>query len=1044
MANHPLRAGKRNILLLLGLFVIILIGSRVLWILSFQPMDQPHAVGGQLDLRDWDAAGGHTITLDGQWEFYPHTWLKSNETPEEPPAGKQAFIQVPGDWNDILQPGENTPYGYGSYRLRILVNPDDDFNYSIRIPSVRSSSALYVNGRLLGGSGKPGESEKEYVAQNVPYTSSFMPNDRGVIEVVVQAANFKDPRKSGLVRSIKFGTEAAIARETQLSMSMQQMVAVVFLIHAGYALILFLVGTRERRLLYFSLLTVSAMLMNLLGSEEKYLVHWLPIDYEAGFQLVHLSMVGIAYALLQCVAHQLPAAWRKVSPGYAALCGVVAVLTLLLSTRYLVMLQPLYFLLLGISILIAIGAMLRTSMKDIKDNVLLAMSLIAFAGSLVWWSFFLITGIKVVYYPFDLIISTACFASVWFRRYFQVHVETQKLAAKLQRADKRKDEFLANTSHELRNPLHGILGMSQAVLEREQHSLSEKSVQDLGTVLSVGRRMSVMLNDLLDAMRLQESAPRLQFQRFSIQTIPSGVFDMLRFMTEGKPVRLASYIPEHFPQVWADENRVIQILFNLLHNAVKYTNEGEISIGAYVKDGRAHLVVADTGMGMDQETMRRVFEPYEQADPGKTMIEGGFGLGLSISHQLVKLHGGTLQVSSVPGQGSEFVFTLPLAEPLAEQAVPEEATETGILVPLAAAEAARDVSPAPSDASPDPQLSPQQLPPLADRPRILIVDDDPVNLNVLETILSLESYDMMTVTSGKEALAVLDDKEWDLVISDVMMPQMSGYELSRTIRQRFTITELPILLLTARSHPEDIENGFRSGANDYVTKPVDALEVRSRVRALTEVKHAVRERLQMEAAWLQAQIQPHFLFNTLNAVVALSEVDLVRMRSLLGVFSDFLRETFKERNRNELISIEEELSMVRSYLYIEQERFDDRLQVVWEIDECGDLKIPMLSIQPLVENSIRHGIMQRARGGKIVIRVSSYEGYAEIAVEDDGVGMDEDLLERAPERRLSTGSGVGLHNTDLRLKRHFGKGLQIRSKPGYGTTISFRVYTGKG
>ncbi|MBE1556539.1 ATP-binding protein [Sporosarcina limicola] len=1030
MSNSSKGIGKWNVFFIVSLFLIILTGSRILWIVSFHNTDQPYAVDGEMDLRDWDATKGRTINLDGQWEFYHHVWLVGDENQKEPLGDNPQFIQVPGDWSASLQPEDTTPYGYGSYRLRILVNPENDLNYSIRIPSVRSSSALYVNGRLLAKSGEPGENEREYVAQNVPYSSTFTTNGSNVIEVVVQAANFKDPRDSGIVRSIKFGMEDAIVRETQLSVAMQQMVAVVFLMHAVYALILFLVGTRERRLLYFSLLTVSAMFTNLLGGEEKFLHYWFSIDYEWSFKLVHLSMIGIAYALFQCIVPQLPAYWRKVVPGYVALCGVTALLSLFLSAKYIVMLQPLYIMLIVTSMLITIVSLLRTSMKDIKDNILLILSLVAFASSFVWWGFFLTTGIKIVYYPFDLIVSTACFASVWFRRYFQVHFETKKLAAKLQRADKKKDEFLANTSHELRNPLHGILNISHAVLEREQHTLNERSIRDLGTVLSVGRRMSLMLNDLLDAMSLQESALRLQFRSFSIQTITTGVFDMLHFMTEGKSVRLVNHIPKNFPQVFADENRVIQIVFNLLHNAVKYTNEGEVSIQGYVKDGRAHIVISDTGIGMDREMMGRVFEPYEQGNPVKTMIEGGFGIGLSVSKQLVELHGGTLQVSSVPNQGSKFSFSLQLSD--STDCLVE--TETEIAASLVV-ESTLDTSSAPIDS-----IGGQQPQIFADRPRILVVDDDPVNLKVLETILSLERYDIMTVTSGKKALDVLGSREWDLVISDVMMPQMSGYELSRTIRKRFTLTELPILLLTARSRSEDIENGFLSGANDYVTKPVDALEIRSRVRALTEVKQSVRERLQMEAAWLQAQIQPHFLFNTLNAIVALSEIDLNRMRKLLEVFSNFLRDKFKFQNVDELAPIEDELSTVRSYLYIEHERFGDRLQVDWEIDECEQLKIPLLTIQPLVENAIKHGIMKRSRGGKILIRISNYETYAEISVEDDGIGMDEGLLQRVPGRRSNTGSGVGLLNTDLRLKRHFGKGLQIISKPGHGTSVSFIVH----
>src|SRR5699024_2591755 len=149
----------------------------------------------------------------------------------------------------------------------------------------------------------------------------------------------------------------------------------------------------------------------------------------------------------------------------------------------------------------------------------------------------------------------------------------------------------------------------------------------------------------------------------------------------------------------------------------------------------------------------------------------------------------------------------------------------------------------------------------------------------------------------------------DLVIADVMMPEMSGYELTRIIRQRFTRSELPILLLTARNRQEDIENGFLAGANDYVTKPVDAVELRSRVLAHTESKQSFRARIQMESAWLQAQIQPHFLFNTLNSIIALSEIDMERMHKLVDAFSQVLRSKFNFQNLNHFIPIERELEL---------------------------------------------------------------------------------------------------------------------------------------
>jgi two-component system, sensor histidine kinase ChiS len=230
-----------------------------------------------------------------------------------------------------------------------------------------------------------------------------------------------------------------------------------------------------------------------------------------------------------------------------------------------------------------------------------------------------------------------------------------------------------------------------------------------------------------------------------------------------------------------------------------------------------------------------------------------------------------------------------------------------------------------------------------------------------------------------------------------------------------------------------------AGANDYVTKPVEAIEIKSRIEALTTIKQVVREQLQLEAAWLQAQIQPHFLFNALNSVAALSDIDLDKMRDLLDEFSNYLRNKFKFQHTDGLVPIEEELSLVRSYLYIEQVRFDERLQVIWEIDDCEEINIPFLTIQPLVENAIRHGVMKRTRGGKIYIRISVYETYTEITVEDDGIGMDEAQLHRILERKADGRSGVGLINTDQRLKRHFGTGLHITSTLGAGTKVTFHV-----
>jgi len=1045
LETHSSKYQMKNsyIILLLVSILVLLTGLRILWMETIHVPKQASIYNGQSDLRNWNAEDGSILLLDGEWEFYPSRWLIDGSRQQLLGDNAPRYIQVPGGWSEALHDDKSSPYGYGSYRLRLYVDPAKHLNYSIRVPSVRTASELYVNGRLLTKSGQVARTKDEYISKDLPYSTTFTADDNGVIELVIQAANYVDSRSGGIVRSVKFGSEEAIAKEMKASTFMQFLAAIIFIMHAVYALILYLLGNKEKKLLYFSLLALCVTIMSVFSSDEKLFHQLFYIGVNWDFRVANIAFVIAAYALLQCTDHRELPYWRRMYPVYKVMILGTVGITLFLDPTQVIMLFPVYYLLLGTAGVITLITMFKKVIKGLKSNLLLLFSFLALINHALWSLILLDSGLSLVYYPFDMIIAMGCLASEWFKGYFIMHGNTKELAATLQRMNDHKDQFLANTSHEFKNPLHSILNMSQSVLQREQHLLQERSIKELETVLSVGRRLTWILNDLIDVMSLQEGNPRLQKKVIFIQPIVTGVVDMLQFNAEVKSVQIANQISEDFPPVIADENRVIQIVFNLLHNAVKYTNEGTISIQAFAKDGRAYIVIADTGIGMDEHMLKRLFRPYEQGSTSVTMIEGGFGLGLSISKQLIELHGGTLDVSSVLGEGSKFTFSLNLAD----EEVEEEREDSNRLKPfvLQSMEIQEIASTVDLDqmelllaakgATPTTSFQMNR-----NRPLVLIVDDDPVNLQVLEAILPPDEYELTMATSGKEALALLDTKDWDLVISDIMMPQMSGYELTRMIRERFTLTELPVLLLTARSQPKDIQSGFLVGANDYVTKPVEAVEIKSRIEALTTIKQSFREQLRLEAAWLQAQIQPHFLFNALNAVAALSEINLDKMRDLLDEFSNFLRNKFTFQNMDGLVPIEEELSLVRSYLYIEKVRFEERLKVAWEIDEYGELEVPFLSIQPLVENAIRHGVMKRTRGGKISIRISVHETHAEITVEDDGVGMDEAQLQRILQSKADKRSGVGLINTDQRLKRHFGTGLHIQSTLGTGTRVTFHVH----
>lgn len=1049
----------RTIIFITLLFIAGLSGLRMLWTHAFDNTRPLDIHKGQLDLRAWNTKNGGILSLDGEWEFYPFQLIMENGEAAPLDPDRVSYIRVPGEWNDHLLEGQSTPFGYASYRLRLYVNPDDPVNYSIRFPSVRSSSEIYVNGRLLTGSGRVGTSEEEYQARNIPLTTTFSADENGVIEIIVQAANYKDIRSGGIVRSVKFGTEEAIGKNVRLSTTMQLLTAIIFLIHSLYAFILYWLGSRNKKLLYFSVFTLCLAISNSLSNDEKLLNQLLVIEYNWDFRLTNaLLLVGVV-AFLGCTDQDRLPVWHRIAPFFTGVSLGVAAITLFLPVPYVIKLFPVYAIMILGSVAITLIATLKRIIGNFRNDLLLLMSFLAVVHHFFWSILWRDSGISVTHYPFDVILAAILFSSIWFREYFRVHAETKELADTLQKTNETKDRFLANTSHEFRNPLHVILNMSQAVLERERPVMQQRSVKDLETVLSVGQRLTLILDDLIDAASLREGNPRLHLQPVNLSSVVTGVLDMFRFALEVKPVAVVNEIPEHFPRVLADENRLIQILFNLLHNAIKFTSEGSIVIQAAVRGGKAVISVADTGIGIEKDMLERIFRPYEQADPDKTLYEGGFGLGLSICKQLVELHGGAMEVFSEAGKGSRFTFTLNLAEQPKNKTAHIRAAQRGAVQPEtpnarhAAIPLSRFSGPnmpeltgsAPVVSAPVKTALVEPFPvPDPDeqdkRPAVLIVDDDPVNLQVLGAILPPEEYAVTSVTSGKEALDLLDaGRKWDLVIADVMMPKMSGYELTRMIRERLTPAQLPVLLLTARSQPADIQSGFVAGANDYVTKPVDPLELRARIRALTDFKRMVVEHLNLEAAWLQAQIQPHFIFNTLNTIAALSTMDPERMRHLLIAFSDLLRSKFQFRNMGELIPVEEELRTVRSYVEIEQTRFEGKLHVHWKVDDCGGFQIPFLSIQPLVENAIIHGIQKRSRGGTIEIRLEHAGDFLEVTVEDDGVGMDEHTLQRLLDPEPSLSAGVGLKNTDLRLKQHFGTGLRIESAPDQGTKVSFVV-----
>ena len=404
---------------------------------------------------------------------------------------------------------------------------------------------------------------------------------------------------------------------------------------------------------------------------------------------------------------------------------------------------------------------------------------------LTWWAY-------IIYCLVFLAILTMLF------KHKQKQLElTQERAlnAELRKVAKLKNTFLANTSHELRTPLNGVLGLVEQLIDHGVNRQDSTVISYAKNIQSSGKRLLNTINDVLDFSKLEAQSLTLQRQPLNILQITSEALVLLPIP---KHIDIFNQLEPASPNIYADANRLRQVLLNIIGNAIKYTQEGSITVKNTFDEKTMTLEIQDTGLGMEAEILERVFDTVKHRSHDHGQEQGGIGLGLSITKQLIELHGGYIEVHSDTGKGTCVRFTLP---------VTDEQTHTGVTSRPSAEVAAELVG----MASAEPKA----------KPAILIVDDEMINRMVLKGMLQT-NYNVFEAETGKAALEqVSDNPQIALVLMDIMMPEMNGFEACKALRRHHNSEQLPIIFITAREVDEDKTTAQEVGGNGFLPKPVN-------------------------------------------------------------------------------------------------------------------------------------------------------------------------------------------------------------------------------
>lgn len=878
-------------------FLILLLLLSIIWAGCESP-SFPKAKKGIINLSEWNFDKDGAVRLDGEWLFYWKQKISTDRINQTDYSNSDGYISLPGSWDGLLVKGiPITEDGFATMTLQLKLNPNDTKKKGLLILGIHSAYTLWINGKKATSNGTVATTFKdEKFKPFYRHLIDFEPKGN-MIQMVLQVSNFNHST-GGVIDSLVLGRAEALDQRNSRFILFDQFVNGSVLALGLFFLLLYSQQRNDCSYLLFSvyclLWAFNLLCVSLIGSYPDF-----------GTELRRIENI-LYYLTFPAMALFLKFIYPKESVEFIVrfFLWVAAIFTVLAIFSDYKSFTAQWNIYLAITILFLIYSLyvgIRAVRNRRTDAIVVLFGIIVVTITAVLDIIFqYMNKITLLYSSLGLFLfalSIAISVSKRFSRAYQnINQLSKELIEKnetLSSLDRLKDEFLANTTHELKTPLHGMIGIADSLVEMEESKLSSSLKNNLSLITTSGRRLSKLIDDILDYSKLRHKEIRLQLEPVDLKSNVDLVIRISEQLIKEKPIHLINNTTLGLPPVHADANRLQQILYNLIGNAIKYTDEGEVSISTRLVKNQVEISISDTGIGIPAEKFKDIFNSFEQVDNEILKGRGGTGLGLSLTKQLVEMHHSVITVNSTFGKGSVFSFHLNICDELPTgQNIIQESSKVQELPDNISSYSTNQEA----------HLDTGLVSGSSDKSDILVlaVDDEPINLSVISNYLVPSGINVETVSSGQAALEFIESvKVPDLILLDIMMPNMTGYDVCKHIRGNYSKNDLAVIMLTAKNGLDDLKKGFDLGANDYITKPFSKDELIARTHSCIKTQkgyNALKENLLLKKELesrkkteQELRITHHLLSDMLNridsTIVAFNECDEI------SFYNDLFEET---------------------------------------------------------------------------------------------------------------------------------------------------------